>query len=94
MIAQIVYLEAKPDSLQALLLELTANLQESRKESGVVQFDLLQLQENPLKFMLYEVYRESADLETHRQTAHFKRWTQLGLPLLAGERVRMLYNLL
>lgn len=92
MIVQVVYLEVQPDKLQTVLAEATANARASRTEPGVIQFDLLQQSDAPNKFMLYEVYRSNADLEAHRLTPHFKRWVDVGVPLLAGERTRILYQ--
>lgn len=93
MYVQVVYLEVKPELLATFLAEATANAAESRKEPGVERFDLLQQADNPQRFMLYEVYQAESDLEAHRQTPHFKRWLEKGLPTLSGERVRIIYNL-
>jgi quinol monooxygenase YgiN len=92
MIAQVVYLEVQPELLAPLLLEAAANAQASLQEPGVVQFDVLQQVDDPLKFMLYEVYRCAEDLEAHRNTPHFKRWSEVGVPMLNGERTRVLYQ--
>ena len=37
---------------------------ESRKESGCIHFDLLRDQENPCKFGLYEVWRNTLVITT------------------------------
>lgn len=92
MLIQVVYLEVQTDKLEAFLAEARANVQASRAEAGVTQFDLLQQSDSPHRFMLYEVYRDEAALEAHRQTPHFQRWVERGLPLLTGERVRVLYH--
>ncbi len=93
-IAQIVHLEVRPEKLEEFLAEAAANIRASRQEPGVIQFDLLQQAEAPVKFMLYEIYNDSSALETHRQTPHFSRWLERGVPLLAGERVRVLYQMI
>ncbi|MCS6993694.1 MAG: antibiotic biosynthesis monooxygenase [Anaerolineales bacterium] len=92
MYVQVVYLEVQPELLDTFLTEVTANVLESRKEPGVERFDLLQQADTPHRFMLYEVYRTESDLESHRQTAHFRRWLENGVPTLTGERVRVLYR--
>lgn len=93
-IAQIVHLEVRPEKLEEFLAEAAANVRASRQEPGVIQFDLLQQAEAPARFMLYEVYTDPAALEAHRQTPHFSRWLERGVPLLAGERVRVLYQVM
>ena len=92
MIVQIVYLEVQPDLLAPFLLEAAANAQASRQEPGVVQFDVLQQVDSPLKFMLYEVYRCDEDIKAHRLTPHYKRWSETGVPMLKGERTRVMYQ--
>ncbi|RJP46296.1 MAG: antibiotic biosynthesis monooxygenase [Anaerolineaceae bacterium] len=92
MLIQVVYLEIQPEKIEAFLTEALANAQASRGEAGVLQFDVLQQNDDPTRFMLYEVYRDEAALEAHRQTLHFQRWAERGVPLLTGERVRVLYR--
>jgi (4S)-4-hydroxy-5-phosphonooxypentane-2,3-dione isomerase len=92
MIVQVVYLEVQPDKLTAFLEEATYNARESLRERGVTQFDLLQQYNTPMKFVLYEVFRNNEALEAHRLTPHYKRWVEVGVPMLIGERVRVLYK--
>ncbi len=93
MIAQVVYLEVIPEKIYLFLAEVAANARASRQEPGVTQFDLLQQADAPHKFMLFEVYQNAEALESHRRTIHFRHWLEHGVPLLTGERVRVLYNL-
>lgn len=92
MLVQVVYLEIQPEKQDAFLAEARANVQASRAETGVIQFDLLQQNDNPTRFMLYEVYQDEAALEAHRHTPHFQRWAEKGVPLLASDRVRVMYR--
>ena len=92
MIVQVVYLEVQPDKLADFMNEVHTNAKASREEAGVAQFDVLQQEGDPLKFMLYEVYRGSEALEAHRKTPHFQRWAEKGVPLLSKERVRIMYK--
>ena len=82
----------KPDQLTEFLTEVLNNVRSSQKETGVIQFDLLQQHDSPNKFMLYEVYGSMEDIESHKQTTHFKRWVSHGIPLLSSERIRTLYK--
>lgn len=92
MYIQVVYLEVQQSRTKAFLEEVTANVEASRLEPGVIQFDLLQRADQPDKYMLYEVYRSAEAAEAHRQTDHFKRWVEKGVPLLTGERIREIYR--
>jgi autoinducer 2-degrading protein len=87
-----VYLEAKPENLEALKTEASINARATLAEPGALRFDFLQQVDEPTKFMLYEVYRSEEAFQVHQQTDHFKRWVERGVPLLVGERVRVKYQ--
>ena len=59
----------------------------SRKEPGVVSFDVARSHEHPNVFVLWEVYRDEAALEAHKETEHFKRLAVNGVRRLAQQRI-------
>ncbi len=71
------------DKVEAILRELR---DASRKEAGVVQFEVARSQEHPNVFALWEVYRDGAALEAHKETEHFKRLAVNGVRRLAQQR--------
>ncbi len=91
-IVQVVHLEVQSDKLEEFLAEAHANVQASRAEEGVIQFDLLQQLEAAQRFLLYEAYRDMPALEAHRDTPHFQRWLEKAVPLIIGNRIRVLYS--
>lgn len=92
MITQIVYLTVDSENRDDFLVEIRANAQESLKEKGVLQFDILQKDDEPGSFVLYEVYESPEALEAHRNSSHFKRWLEFGVPLLSSPREKILYK--
>jgi quinol monooxygenase YgiN len=58
------------DEVEAIFLELR---DASRKEPGVVAFDVGRSRDKPGVFALWEVYRDAAALEAHMQTDHYER---------------------
>ena len=58
----------------------------SRKEEGVIGFEVARSQEKPNVFVLWEQYRDNAALEDHMATEHFKRLVLGGARALAQER--------
>lgn len=68
MFALFVELEAKPDCLERLEGLLKSMVELSEQESGTVYYSVNRPQERHNTFMLYELYRDRADLETHLQT--------------------------
>ena len=72
------------DNVEAILRELQ---DASRKEAGIVQFEVARSREHPNVFALWEVYRDEAALEAHKETEHFKRLAVNGVRRLAQQRV-------
>lgn len=58
----------------------------SRKEEGVIAFEVARSAENPNVFALWEVYKDRAALEHHKATEHFKRLAIEGVRPLAQQR--------
>jgi quinol monooxygenase YgiN len=71
------------DKAEALLRELRAA---SRKEDGVITFEIARSQDQPNSFTLWEEYTDRAGLEAHAATEHFKRLVINGIRPLAKER--------
>lgn len=60
-----------------------------RDEPGCVGFDVLQDRSDPDTYYFYEVYRDEAALQAHRQTAHFARWDEAARVVLAEPPTRL-----
>ena len=67
------------------------NASESRKEAGVVRFDVIQESEDPSRFVLIEVFRSVAAAAAHRETAHYQRWRDAVYPMMAEPRTNRKY---
>lgn len=92
MFVLVVYLEVQPENLEAFKAEAAINARDSKAEPNCLRFDFLQQRDVPTKFMLYEVYRSEEAFKAHQETEHFKRWVEKGVPLLIGDRVRVVYR--
>jgi autoinducer 2-degrading protein len=62
------------------------NHQETRKEMGNLRFDVLQSDDDPCLFMLYEVYRSDEAVKAHKETRHYKEWREQVSPWMARDR--------
>jgi quinol monooxygenase YgiN len=71
------------DKAEGFLRELR---DESRKEDGVISFDIGRSKERPNVFALWEEYRDKASLESHIATEHFQRLVIHGVRIMAKER--------
>ena len=74
MIHIVVQIEPKPDKVEAFLELALFDAQNSRKEPGCLRFDVLKHLDNPPRFAFYEVYKDEAAVQAHRQTPHYARW--------------------
>ena len=50
------------------------NARHTRKEPGNLRYDVLQHEDDPNRFMLYEVYHTKDDFAQHQRTDHYLRW--------------------
>ena len=72
---------------EAEVADLFAKLtEESRKEPGVLMFQVHRHKTEPRRFFIYEQYKDDAALEAHRATPHFLQYARKDLPRI-GDRV-------
>ena len=58
----------------------------SVKEPGVIQFEVGRSTDDPNVFALWEVYRDQAASDEHRETEHFRRLVLNGIRPIAQQR--------
>lgn len=63
------------------------NARATRDEPGNVRFDVLQQEQDPTRFLLYEVYRSPTDFAAHQQTPHYFRFRDTVAGWMAEPRV-------
>jgi len=81
-----VQVRVKPDAVEAFRAATLDNAAASRKEPGVVRFDVVQELGDPARFVLVEVYRGEAGSAAHKETAHYRSWRDAVAPLMAEPR--------
>jgi autoinducer 2-degrading protein len=94
MIVRAIEVQVKPERAAEFIAATLKNHRGSLAEPGVLRFDVLQSAENPASFLLYEVYRDEAATQAHKQTAHYEAWKQAVEPLLAAPRKGRAFNAL
>jgi quinol monooxygenase YgiN len=82
-----VQIHVKPDGIDAFRRATLTNAASTRKEAGVLRFELSQDLEDPAWFALIEVYRDADAAAAHRETVHYKTWRDAVAPLMAEPRV-------
>jgi quinol monooxygenase YgiN len=81
-----VHVRVKPGDEEAFRAASVANAEASRRELGVVRFDLLCDREDPTRFLLVEIYRDAAAAAAHKETAHYAAWRDAVSDLMAEPR--------
>ncbi len=70
-----VTIQVKPEHREAFMEAMLDDARGSNEdEPGCLRFDVLQDTEDPNRVHLYEVYRDEAALEAHRQAPHYTKW--------------------
>jgi len=82
--------EADVDAFRQASLE---NARQSREESGIAQFDLVQQRDDSTRFVLIEVYRDAEAPLRHKETAHYQKWRDTVAPMMASPRTSISYQL-
>ena len=86
-----VYVQVKPESVEAFIAASSENARHSNQEPGIARFDVLQQADDPTRFCLLEVYRSQAAPAAHRETAHYQTWRETVKDMMAADRTRTEY---
>ena len=92
MIVTIVHIDVKPEYIKSFIQATTENHLESVKETGNLRFDLLQKENQPARFVLYEAYEDTNAAAAHKETAHYLKWRETVAPWMAGPREGIRYT--
>lgn len=58
----------------------------TRQEPDNLRFDVLQREDDPTQFFLYEVYRSPEAFKAHQTTPHYLAWREAVAPLMQKPR--------
>ena len=81
-----VTVNVKPSFVEQFVEATLDNARNTRQEPGNVRFDVLQAEEEPARFLLFEAYRGKDDFSAHQQTEHYLRWKQTVADWMAQPR--------
>lgn len=90
----LVYIHVKEESIQDFMQASNENAEASRREAGIVRFDLIQQADDPTRFILIEIYRTEEDPARHKQTAHYRKWRETMAPMMAEPRRGIRYKII
>ena len=88
--ALVVTMQIKPEHratfMEAMLDDARGSVE---NEPGCLRFDVIQDREDPNRIHLYEVYRDEAAIEAHRQAPHFLKFRETVKDWHAAEPTRV-----
>jgi quinol monooxygenase YgiN len=87
-----VFAHVKTDKVDAFRAATLENARSSIAEPGVARFDVIQQQDDPARFVLVEVYRTPDDPAKHKETAHYQKWRDTVVDMMAEPRSSIKYT--
>jgi quinol monooxygenase YgiN len=87
-----VFVQVKPESVEAFRAATLENARNSVREPGVVRFDVVQQDDDPNRFLLMEIYRTPEDPARHKETAHYAAWRDAVETMMAEPRRSVKYH--
>ena len=87
-----VHVHVKPESVEAFKQATIENARQSRRETGIARFDVVQQQDDPCRFVLIEAYRTAEAPAEHKDTAHYLRWREEVAAMMAEPRTSMKFS--
>ncbi len=92
MYVTLVHVQVLPDHINDFVAASKLNHEASIQEVGNCRFDVLQLPDDPTKFILYEAYVSADAAAAHKQTAHYLIWRDSVTDWMAQPRQGVCYN--
>jgi len=86
-----IFIKIKPEMSEAFKAATLKNAQNSIEEPGILRFDFMQQEDNPLNFLLVEVYKDNNAIAQHKETPHYAEWRQSAEHMIAEPRKSIKY---
>lgn len=92
MLVVLVHCHVKQEYIESFKAASLDNATNSVREPGIARFDVIQLSDDPTRFVLYEAYRTADGQARHRETAHYARWRDAVADMMVEPRVPARYE--
>lgn len=94
MIVTTVEVHIKQSHIDDFIEATIENHNHSITEEGNMRFDVLQAQDNPCRFTLYEAYESVEAAANHKETPHYLIWRQKVAPWMANDRIGTVHHVI
>ena len=88
----IVHVQVLAEHIEDFIQATRLNHEASVQEPGNRRFDVLQLADDPTRFVLYEAYVSSKEAKAHKQTVHYLTWRDTVEEWMASAREGVQYQ--
>ncbi len=92
MIVTCVHVKVKENFIKPFIEATVANHNQSVNEPGNLRFDILQSDDDPSVFLLYEAYENAEKAAAHKETAHYLKWRETVADWMAVPRKGIKYT--
>jgi len=92
MVVTIVKVHVKQNDIDAFIAATELNHLGSINEPGNVRFDVIQLEDDPSQFVLYEAFKSKEDITKHKETEHYLQWRESVDGMMAETRTATIYS--
>lgn len=87
-----VFVQVKRERVNEFINASMENARNSVCEAGIARFDVVQQQDDPTRFVLVEVYRDSQAPARHKETPHYQHWCDTVADMMAAPRTAVKYE--
>jgi autoinducer 2-degrading protein len=87
-----VHVQVRPECIDEFKAATLANAKASVLETGIARFDVVQQMDDPSRFVLVEVYCDSAAPVSHKETAHYATWRDTVALMMAAPRTSVKFT--
>lgn len=87
-----VHVSVKDENIDAFKEATIENAKNSINEPGVIRFDFCQQEDDPSKFLIIEVYKDSEAPLEHKKTDHYAKWRDTVESMMAEKRYSVKYR--
>jgi quinol monooxygenase YgiN len=87
-----VQIRVKQESIEAFREASIENATQSILEPGIAGFHVMQQLDDPSRFIFIEIFRNENGQAQHRETAHYAKWRDAVMPMMAEPRVGVKFS--
>jgi len=92
MYVTIVHVHVKAENIEDFINACRLNHEASVMEDGNLRFDVIQQQNDPARFILYEAYESQETAALHKNTNHYLKWRDTVADWMASPRQGIVHN--